>query len=496
MKYDETKDDQSFNVIFKNIHALGVELEGLFVRDEINDYWNSRDITHIKDFVNDGSISGLYPRECHLCASEEDHEDCSMITDDEYYAEKECRSEPLTSLKQFNQFLHSIAYPIKFNNSCGAHFHFSLNKKSDYRYLINEDFNTQFLNFLYAYSNNTKTRITNGVFKKRLSGDENYCKTSYNGKKQLINRDSLESRYFMFNFGAYYKHKTFECRLPSVMNDKYTYQRLVINSLKFIDDYLEMAKKLNKTNVIKNLGNNIKYGYSVKNDHVWIFLFDPKQELKQLFKRSILKSRYNDYINNNYSSNYDSRLSNTHRYNIFIREILKINTDHFFELSEKNQERIKNYYLDEIIYLHDDYNYNYDIKLVNPLKIKNGIITTSRNLIKSRIFASDNYYGYHSKQSKYNLFTDNDLQMPNLSILQMEQAKKGITFRLNDLKRLWGIKDLNLWLNYVDEFYNELKTKTTDIVKELSKAFYYNSDLIFNDSIVNNTMNDILKELD
>ena len=78
----------------------------------------------------------------------------------------------------------------------------------------------------------------------------------------------------------------------------------------------------------------------------------------------------------------------------------------------------------------------------------------------------------------------------------MEQAKKGITFRLNDLKRLWGIKDLNLWLNYVDEFYNELKTKTTDIVKELSKAFYYNSDLIFNDSIVNNTMNDILKELD
>ena len=495
MKYDSTKDDQPFNSIFKNIHAVGIELEGLFMRNDIDAYWNDRELTHIKDYVNDGSISGLYPEECHLCNSGEDHEECSSGYNDDDYAKKECRSEPLTSLKQIHTFLNSVAYPINFNDSCGAHFHFSLNKKSDYRYLINEDFNTQFLNFLNAYSTVPKTRISNSNFKKRLSGSADYCKIAYNGVQQMINMDRIDDRYYMLNFGAYYKHKTFECRLPSVMREKYTYERLVINSLKFIDDYLDMAKKLNNSNIIKNLGNNIKYGYSVKNDHVWLFVFDPKQELKRIFKHSLLKSRYNSYLDQNYRIDYDYKLSNTERYGIFLREVLKINTDHFFELSEINQERIKNYNIDEIIYLHDNYNYQYETKLVNPIKIKNGIITRKTDKIKSRIFASDSYYGYDSNQSNYNLFTDNNLTSPNLSILQMEQAKKGITIRVSDKKRLWSIRDLNLWLNCVNEFYNKLKTRKQTLVKEFSD-FNYNVDLNLDYRIVNNTMNEILTELD
>jgi len=496
MKYEElTKDDQSFNIIFKNIRALGVELEGLFLRNDIDECWNGRELTHIKDFVNDGSINGLYPEECHLCNSGEDHEECSENYNDDDYAEKECRSEPLTSLKQFHQFLNSVAYPIKFNNSCGAHFHFSLNKKSDYRFLINEDFNTQFLNFLNAYSTNPKTRITNSDFKKRLNGSSDYCKIAYNGVQQMINIDNLNDRYHMLNFGSYYKHKTFECRLPSVMHDKYTYERLVINSLKFIDDYLDMTKKLNNSNIIKNLGNNIKYGYSVKKDHIWLFVFDPKQELKRIFKHSLLKSKYNDYINNNYSSNYDYKLSNTERYYIFLRVVLKINTDHFFEQSAINQERIKNYHLDEIIYLHDNYNYQYETKLVNPIKIKNGIITKKTDKIESRIFASDNHYEYNPNQSSYDLFKDRNLTNPNLSILQLEEAKKGIMIRVSDKKRLWSIRDLNLWLNCVNEFYNKLKTRKHALVKELSE-FNNNADLNLDYRIVNNAMNEILTELD
>ena len=66
MKYDSTKDDQPFNSIFKNIHAVGIELEGLFMRNDIDAYWNDRELTHIKDYVNDGSINGLYLKKTFL----------------------------------------------------------------------------------------------------------------------------------------------------------------------------------------------------------------------------------------------------------------------------------------------------------------------------------------------------------------------------------------------------------------------------------------------
>ena len=41
----------------------------------------------------------------------------------------------------------------------------------------------------------------------------------------------------------------------------------------------------------------------------------------------LLKSRYNSYLDQNYRIDYDYKLSNTERYGIFLREVLKINTD-------------------------------------------------------------------------------------------------------------------------------------------------------------------------
>jgi hypothetical protein len=159
------------NRMNKFIHAMGVELEGAWEEEPAN-------IHH------DGSVSarGPYAGEYH--------------------------TPPCVSWKELRGHVVDN-YPDAINDSCGLHVHFSFTNTGLYSRLMDKEFYAYFVKLMEGFGRKHKMPP---VFKKRLAGENRFCKRAWHPDIQAASRNRGDYRYCLWNF-CHGLHRTAECRV-------------------------------------------------------------------------------------------------------------------------------------------------------------------------------------------------------------------------------------------------------------------------------------------
>jgi hypothetical protein len=101
-------------------------------------------------------------------------------------------------------------YPDEVNWSCGFHIHFSLKHNAYYANLLSPKFYDYFLDEVCKWGE--KMKIRNSEFRKRLNGENGFCKRVFCPDEQIHLRYKEIKRYAHLNY-CYSLHRTIECRL-------------------------------------------------------------------------------------------------------------------------------------------------------------------------------------------------------------------------------------------------------------------------------------------
>lgn len=193
------------------VYKIGVEIEGGF----------------------DNTISG-----------EDYHEDGSVDVETDGFM-GEVVSKPMATLEEVYDWVDKV-YPDDSNSSCGTHVHVSFNNNLAYMQTMSQSFYDYFVDRMEAWGK--KAGISKkSVYWSRLKGDNTYCKKMPKAARviqaqyQKMESNYGSNRYYQLNH-CWSKHRTLECRMLPVFQDK-KFTKAGIREFIFIcDSYLRRQR--------------------------------------------------------------------------------------------------------------------------------------------------------------------------------------------------------------------------------------------------------------
>tara|TARA_R110002167_G_scaffold2671_1_gene13261 strand:- start:52 stop:768 length:717 start_codon:yes stop_codon:yes gene_type:complete len=191
-------------------HRDATELEGEVTQDQ----------SESAEFHYDSSVE--------VCGNERDDRDydcdcdnncdcteCMACDDCGDGVDGEMVSPPLPT-KELSQWIRDN-YPVRTNTSCGAHRHRSFKKIKYYSILMDRQFNQYLIDRLYAWGRKVGVRDGSALFR-RLNGDVHWCKSMYDGYRQISTSDKEDCRYRVINY-CWKLHGTMEIRVLPAFQD-------------------------------------------------------------------------------------------------------------------------------------------------------------------------------------------------------------------------------------------------------------------------------------
>ena len=158
---------------------------------------------------------GNYHSNCQYeCGCEIEHE-CRATRRDGDGVDGEMVSPPLPT-RELSQWIRDN-YPVRTNTSCGAHRHRSFKKIKYYSILMDRQFNQYLIDRLYAWGRKVGVREGSALFR-RLNGDVHWCKSMYDGYRQISTSDKEDCRYRVINY-CWKLHGTMEIRVLPAFQD-------------------------------------------------------------------------------------------------------------------------------------------------------------------------------------------------------------------------------------------------------------------------------------
>lgn len=234
------------------IKRVGIELEG---------GWHERPMAENLQMVEDGSVEGLgtsssdvdmcecscecegddrcggdYDENCngcHVCRGEtclEPEDDTSEL---EFVGEARPRV-PLAKVEVLDWV--DMAYPSKYNETCGLHIHVSFDQPWEYVALQTQEFYESFLAWAFEHARRQGDLTTQAP---RLRGENRYCRR-WNKRADLLGQVDgqgyYDERYRHVNF-CWAKHGTLEFRLWGMTTPPKA-RALVKGTLEFVERWL------------------------------------------------------------------------------------------------------------------------------------------------------------------------------------------------------------------------------------------------------------------
>jgi len=218
---------------FSFIRGVGIEMEGLYKRDE-ND---EEEIVVRGDFTMD--------RENYFLMDEIKGD--SSIRWQEGYRAREITSRVLKKRSEVERFINYFT-PALTNESCGMHIHISLDNLN-INVLVNEkSFRREFYSFLREFASERDWRR----LKERVEGRNHYCLRGSNFG-DVESRYSSRSRYRILNIHSYLEHKTMECRVFPCYSVVKKNMEMAFAYLDFVEGYFSRlyASKRSRNRLLK-----------------------------------------------------------------------------------------------------------------------------------------------------------------------------------------------------------------------------------------------------
>lgn len=149
---------------------------------------------------------------------------------------KELVSDPST-LFEIKEFLYEL--PDFVDSSCGMHIHVSFKNYSDVLRLAENEFHEYFIDEITSW---TDTHLKDTSYYRRMNsriaGNNQYCYSNFEAKKQIQERSTDRGRYVQLNFEALKKFGTVECRIHPQYNDLDLVKSAVLNLVEIYETFL------------------------------------------------------------------------------------------------------------------------------------------------------------------------------------------------------------------------------------------------------------------
>ena len=233
---------------FKHIKAVGFEVEGMWTKERV---FTEEDGIYNIGFRSDGSVSGL-------------------VGNSELQWQGEFATRPITKAEQVENELE-IAWPERWNNTCGFHIHISTKSMESYSRLMDKPFYNIFKREIeQSLIGSLKDEETRKIFQRRIDGESTYCHTGWRAEQQAIATDKGSIRYHHLNF-CWNLHGTMEVRVPPMMTleDGKTTTNYITT---LVETYLQKRKKIVsfkteiETDSMTILPTNTKFETTIKNE--------------------------------------------------------------------------------------------------------------------------------------------------------------------------------------------------------------------------------------
>lgn len=150
----------------------------------------------------------------------------------------EVDSPPISDHERLEEFFEDH-HPEWVNDSCGMHFHVSFPTTLHYSVLADDKFPEYFKEemryFVETRDDDLPTEDKDNLLD-RLGGNNSYCSDGYTGDQVL--KEGRGGRYYAINYAAYYRYRTYECRVLPMFHDTLHGFQAVSFALGIFDQYL------------------------------------------------------------------------------------------------------------------------------------------------------------------------------------------------------------------------------------------------------------------